>query len=84
MAQGFFQEYKIDYEETFAPIAKMTTIRTLIFVVAVHQWLLYQLDVKNAFLNKYLSEEVDMHPSLGLSPPLGLVCLLCRSLYGLK
>ena len=84
MAQDFSQKYKIDYDETFAPTAKMTTIRTLIFVVAVQQWSLYQLDVKNAFLNGYLSEEVYIHPPPRLSPPLGLVCRLRRALYGLK
>ena len=84
VAQGFSQEYGIDYEETFAPVAKMTTVRTLIYVAAVHQLSLYQLDVKNAFLNGYLSEEVYMRPPIGLSPPSGLVCRLRRALYGLK
>ena len=84
VAQGFSQEYVIDYDETFAPVAKMTTVRTLISVAAVHQWPLYQLDVKNAFLNGYLSEEVYMRPPPGLSTPPGLVCRLRRALYGLK
>ena len=67
VAQSFSLEYGIDYEETFVTVAKMTTVRTLISVVAVHQWSLYQLYVKNA------SEEVYMRPPLRLSPPLGLV-----------
>jgi len=41
----------MDYEETFAPIAKITIIRTLITVVSIRQWHISQLDVKNAFLN---------------------------------
>ena len=41
VAQGFYQWYVIDYEETFAPVAKMTTVHTLISVAAVHQWPLY-------------------------------------------
>ncbi|GFS37380.1 hypothetical protein Acr_00g0051640 [Actinidia rufa] len=84
VAKGFFQEYGIDYEETFAPVAKMTAVRTLIFVAAVRQWSLYQFDVKNAFLNGYLSEEVYMRPPPGLSPLPGLLCRLRRALYGLK
>ncbi|XP_057470914.1 retrovirus-related Pol polyprotein from transposon RE2 isoform X1 [Actinidia eriantha] len=85
VAKGFSQEYGIDYEETFAPVAKMTTVRTLISVAAVHQWSLYQLDVKNAFLNGYLSEEVYIRPPPGLSPPPpGLVYRLRCALYSLK
>ncbi|KAG5561972.1 hypothetical protein RHGRI_004867 [Rhododendron griersonianum] len=84
VAKGFSQEYGIDYEETFAPVAKMTTVRTLISVAAMQQWPLYQLDVKNAFLNGYLSEEVYMRPPPGFSHPSGLVCRLRRALYGLK
>ena len=84
MAQGFSQEYGIDYEETFAPVAKMTIVRTLIFVATVNQWPLYQLDVKNAFLNGYLSEEVYMHPPSGLSLSPDLICRLRHALYGLK
>jgi hypothetical protein len=42
----------MDYEETFAPVVKMTTFRTLIVVVSVRQWHISQLDVKNIFLNE--------------------------------
>jgi len=44
----------MDYEETFAPVAKKTTIRTLITVASIRQWHISQLDVKNAFLNRDL------------------------------
>ena len=46
VAKGYSQHYSMDYEETFAPVAKMTTVHTLIVVVSVLQWCISQLDVK--------------------------------------
>ena len=60
VAKGFTQEYGIDYEEIFAPITHLTSIRCLIAVATVHRWSFYQIDVKNAFLNGDLQEEVYM------------------------
>ncbi|KAL4029945.1 hypothetical protein IC575_008173 [Cucumis melo] len=84
VAKGYSQEYDIDYEETFAPVARMTSVRSLLAVAAAKQWPLLQMDVKNAFLNGTLSEEVYMKPPLGTSSPPHKVCLLRRALYGLK
>ena len=84
VAKGFSQEYGIDYEENFATVAKMTTVRTLISVAVVRSWLLYQIDVKNVFLNGYLTEEVCMRPPSGLPHSSGQVCRLRCALYGLK
>ncbi|MCO5567806.1 hypothetical protein L7F22_021502 [Adiantum nelumboides] len=57
--------YGIDYEETFTPVANMATVRAVIAVVAAKGWILYQMDVKYAFLHGDLQEEVYMEKPLG-------------------
>ncbi|TYK03707.1 Retrovirus-related Pol polyprotein from transposon TNT 1-94 [Cucumis melo var. makuwa] len=84
VAKGYSQEYGIDYEETFAPVARMTSVRSLLAVAAAKQWPLLQMDVKNAFLNGTLSKEVYMKPPPRTYSPPHKVCLLRRALYGLK
>jgi Reverse transcriptase (RNA-dependent DNA polymerase) len=86
VAKGYTQTYGVDYEETFAPVAKMNTIRTLISCAVNSRWDLCQLDVKNVFLHRDLKEEVYMEipPGFQNEQLKGKVCLLKRSLYGLK
>ena len=84
VVKGFTQENGTDYEETFAPVAHLSSVRTLLAVADSRQWKLFQMDVKNAFLNGDLSEEVYMQPPLGLSHPPDKVCQFRRALYGLK
>ncbi|KAK3031203.1 hypothetical protein RJ639_035360 [Escallonia herrerae] len=59
-------EYAVDYEETLAPVAKMTNVRLLLFLAASQDWPLLQMDVKNALLHPNLSETVHMSPPPGL------------------
>ena len=84
LLQKVTQEYGIDYEETFAPVARISSIRALLAVAAARKWDFFQMDVKNAFLNRNLSEEVYIQPPPGLSVESNKVCHLRRALYGLK
>ena len=76
----------MDYEETFAPIAKINSVRILLSLAANRDWPLHQFDVKNAFLHGDLEEEVymDVPPGFEDSKTEGKVCRLKKSLYGLK
>ena len=86
VAKGFTQTYGTDYQETFAPIAKLNTIRFLLSLAANLDWPLHQLDVKNAFLNSDLEDEVYMEipPGFETISDVNKVCKLQKSLYGLK
>jgi hypothetical protein len=57
VAKGYAQTYGIDYEETYSPIAKMTTIRAIVTIAITKGWSLHQMDVKNVFLHGDLQEE---------------------------
>ena len=56
VAKGFTQTYGIDYNETFAPVAKMNTVRILFSIAANNSWDLYQMDAKNVFLQLTLEK----------------------------
>lgn len=86
VAKGYKQKYGVDYDEVFAPVARMETIRLLISLAAQMKWKIYQLDVKSAFLNGYLEEEVYVEQPMGfeIAGHEDKVLKLKKALYGLK
>ena len=86
VVQGFRQKHGIDYEETFAPTARLTSFRLLLALAAHHGWPIHQMDVKSAFLNGYLEEEVyvEQPPGFPSGNPRDKVFRLQKALYGLK
>ncbi len=86
LARGFTQTYRMDYNETFAPIAKFTSIRCILALAALEDMEIHQMDVKTTFLNDELEEEIYMEQPQGFVHQGGehLVCKFHKSLYGLK
>jgi hypothetical protein len=86
VARGFTQKEGIDYEETFSPIARHTSIRTIIALAPVLGWKLHQMDVKTTFLNGKIEHEVFVEKPDGfvLHNKGTHVCQLRKALYGLK
>ncbi|WVZ80811.1 hypothetical protein U9M48_028261 [Paspalum notatum var. saurae] len=86
VAQGFCQKEGIDYEETFAPVARLEAIRILLAFAASKGFKLFQMDVKSAFLNGFIEEEVYVRQPPGFEHPKfpNRVFKLQKALYGLK
>lgn len=86
VAKGFNQTLGLDYEETFSPVVKPVTIRTVLSLVVMQGWSLRQLDVNNAFLHGSLIETVYMKQPPGFRDPEkpDHVCCLQKAIYGLK
>ncbi|GJT03838.1 zinc finger, CCHC-type containing protein [Tanacetum coccineum] len=84
--QGFRQKSRIDYFDTYAQVARISTIRLLIALASIHSLIIHQMDMKTTFLNGELEEEVYMNQPHGFIM-LGnenKLCKLIKSLYGLK
>ena len=86
VAKGFKQKEGIDYFDTYAPVARITSIRVLLALASLYNLFVHQMDVKTAFLNGELDEEVYMEQPEGFILPGNekKVCKLTKSLYGLK
>ncbi|GJW02320.1 retrovirus-related pol polyprotein from transposon TNT 1-94 [Tanacetum coccineum] len=86
VAQGYNQQEGIDYEETFAPVARLEAIKKFLAYAAYMGFMVYQMDVKSAFLNRKISEEVYVQqpPGFESNEYPNHVCKLDKALYGLK
>ena len=86
VCKGYSQIEGVDFEETFAPVARMEAIRMFLAFSCSKGFKIYQMDVKSTFLNGELKEEVYMEQPEGFDLTVGkdLVCKLKKALYGLK
>jgi hypothetical protein len=85
VAKGYTQKEEEDFFDTYSPVARLTTIRVLLSLAASHGLLVHQMDVKTAFLNGELEEEIYMDHLEGfvVKGQEGMLCKLVKSLYGL-
>ena len=84
VARGFNQRKTLDYDETFAPVARISTFRCMVAFANQYELLIHQMDVKTAFLNGTLKENIYMRVPDGVVVKENEVCKLNKSLYGLK
>ena len=86
VCKGYFQEEGIDYGETFSPVARLEGVKTLLTYAAHKRFKIYPMDVKFAFLNDILDEEVYIEQPNGfIDPKKGdMACTLHKALYDLK
>ena len=84
VAKGYTQVNGLDYNETYAPVTRLETIRLLFGLAVEKDWEIHQIDVKTAYLHGDLDEEIYMEPPEGLDIPDGMVLQLDKAIYGLR
>lgn len=84
VAKGYSQRENIDYHETFSPVSKFSSIRLIFSLAVIEKMKIKQLDIKTAFLNGHIDEDLFMSQPEGYDDNSGKVCKLFKSLYGLK
>ena len=84
VARGFSQEYLIDYNETFAPVARISSFRFIMAYANQFNLMVHHMDVKSAFLNGILKDEIYMKVPEGIKCKENEVCKLNKAIYGLK
>ena len=86
VAQGFLQKAGVDYDETFSPVVRFESVRTILALASKHGLHVHHMDVDSTFLNGELEEDLFMYQPVGINQfdKKGLICKLNKSLYGLK
>jgi hypothetical protein len=86
VARGFVQQEEIDFDEVFSPVARMESVRLLLTLVSQEGWQVHHMDVKSAFLNGDMKEEVYARQPVGfiIASQEGKVLRLRKALYGVR
>jgi hypothetical protein len=84
VAKGYSQHYGIDYDETYSPVYKLASLRTILSIGATLDLEIHQMDVKTAFLNGEIDTEIYIRQPPGFEKRGNLVCRLNKGIYGLK
>ena len=84
VARGFSQIPGMDYNQTFAPVVRLETIRAILALAIENDWEIQQMDVKGAYLNGDLKEEIYMNQPEGFDDSMSRLCRLIKTIYRLK
>jgi len=84
VARGYSQRPGQDYNETYSPVVRMDTLRAILALVPVKRLKIQQMDIKGAYLNGILKENIYMEQPEGFNDGTGKICHLIKTLYGLK